>query len=44
LRKGKPLTAEDIEEIQKIKDQFNNNRKEYDFSHLDNIDSKNLFK
>lgn len=39
LRDGKPLTAENINEIQKIKDQFNNNRKEFNFSHLDTIDS-----
>lgn len=39
LRNGKPLTAENIKEIQKIKDQFNNKRKEFDFSHLDTIDS-----
>lgn len=37
LRDGKPLTAENIKEIQRIKDQFNNNRKEFDFSHLDTI-------
>jgi hypothetical protein len=39
LRNGKPLTTENIKEIQKIKDQFNNKRKEFDFSHLDIIDS-----
>ncbi len=39
LRNGKPLTAENIKEIQRIKDQFNNKRKEFDFSHLDTIDS-----
>lgn len=39
LRNGKPLTTENIKEIQKIKDQFNNNRKEFDFSHLNTIDS-----
>lgn len=39
LRNGKPLTDEDIEEIQKIKDQFNNKRKEFDFSHLNTIDN-----
>lgn len=39
LRNGKPLTAENIKEIQKIKDQFNSKRKEFDFSHLDTIDS-----
>lgn len=38
LRNGKPLTAEDIKEIQKIKDQFNSKRKQFDFSHLDAID------
>jgi hypothetical protein len=37
LRNGKPLTAENILEIQSIKAQFNNNRKKYDFSHLDSI-------
>lgn len=37
LRDGKPLTAENILEIQSIKAQFNNNRKKYDFSHLDSI-------
>lgn len=35
LRDGKPLTPENVLEIQKIKDQFNNKRKIYDFSHLD---------
>ena len=39
LRNGKPLTAENIKEIQKIKDQFNSKRKEFDFSHLNIIDS-----
>jgi hypothetical protein len=39
LRDGKPLTAENIKEIQKIKDQFNNKRKEFDFSHLDTLDN-----
>lgn len=39
LRNGKPLTAEDILEIQKIKAQFNNNRKQFDFSHLDSINN-----
>lgn len=38
LRDGKPLTAENILEIQKIKAQFNNNRKVFDFSHLDSLD------
>ena len=37
LREGKPLTAENILDIQKIKAQFNNNRKEFYFSHLDSI-------
>lgn len=37
LRDGKPLTAENILDIQNIKAQFNNNRKKYDFSHLDSI-------
>ena len=39
LRNGKPLTAENIKEIQKIKDQFNNNRKEFYFTHLDTINN-----
>jgi len=39
LRNGKPLTAENIKEIQKIKDQFNNKRKEFDFTHLDTINN-----
>ena len=39
LRNSKPLTTENVKEIQKIKDQFNNKRKEFDFSHLDIIDS-----
>jgi hypothetical protein len=39
LRDGKPLTAENIKEIQRIKDQFNNNRKEFDFSHLDTLNN-----
>lgn len=39
LRNGKPLTAENIKEIQKIKDQFNNKRKQFDFSHLDTLDN-----
>ena len=38
LRNGKPLNAENIKEIQKIKDQFNNNRKNLNFSNLDTID------
>lgn len=37
LRNGKPLTPESVLEILKIKAQFNNNRKVFDFSHLDNI-------
>jgi hypothetical protein len=37
LRAGKPLTAEGILEIEKIKAQFNNKRTEFDFSHLDSI-------
>ena len=36
-RKGKPLTAEDILEIQKIKNQFNKKRINFDFSHLESI-------
>ena len=35
LRGGKPL--ENILEIKSIKAQFNNNRKNYDFTHLDSI-------
>lgn len=35
LRKGKPLTAEGILEIEKIKAQFNKKRTKFDFSHLD---------
>jgi hypothetical protein len=37
LRAGKPLTIENITEIEKIKAQFNRNRTEFDFSHLDSI-------
>jgi hypothetical protein len=37
LRDGKPLTSENILEIEKIKAQFNNNRTVFDFSHLDSI-------
>ena len=37
LRAGKPLTAENILEIEKIKAQFNKNRKNLDFSHLESI-------
>jgi hypothetical protein len=39
LRNGKPLTPENIEDIQKIKDQINNNRKEFYFTHLDTINN-----
>lgn len=38
LRNGKPLTADNVKEIQKIKDQFNNNRKIFHFAHLDTMD------
>ena len=37
LRAGKPLTIENILEIEKVKAQFNRNRTEFDFSHLDSI-------
>jgi hypothetical protein len=37
LRAGKPLTAENILEIEKIKAQFNKNRNKFDFSHLESI-------
>jgi len=37
LRGGKPLTAENILEINKIKAQFNKNRKNFDFTHLESI-------
>jgi hypothetical protein len=37
LRDGKPLTVENILEIEKIKAQFNRKRIEFDFSHLDFI-------
>ena len=37
LRQGKPLTAENILEIQRVKGQFNNKRKNYDFSHLNTL-------
>ena len=37
MRNGKPLTPENIKDIQKIKDQINNNRKEFYFTHLDTI-------
>ena len=41
LRNGKPLTAENILEITKIKAQFNNKRKQFDslLTHLDSIDN-----
>lgn len=39
LRNGKPLTPENIKDIQKIKDQINNNRKEFYFTHLDTINN-----
>lgn len=35
IREGKPLTNENILEIQRIKAQFNKNRTNFDFSHLD---------
>lgn len=37
LRAGKPLTAEGILEIEKIKAQFNKKRSQFDFSHLNSI-------
>ena len=37
LRGGKPLTAEGILEIEKIKAQFNKKRTQFDFTHLDSI-------
>lgn len=37
LRAGKVLTAKEILEVKKIKDQFNSKRKLFDFSHLDNL-------
>lgn len=37
LRAGKPLTVEDMLEIEKIKAQFNKKRTEFDFSHLNSI-------
>ena len=37
LRAGKPLTVEDILEIEKIKAQFNKKRTQFYFSHLDSI-------
>ena len=39
LRNGKALTTENVKEIQKIKSQFNNKRKEFDFSHLNILDN-----
>jgi len=36
-RGGKPLNQEDILEIERIKAQFNNKRKLFDFSHLNNM-------
>lgn len=36
-RNSKPLSKEDIVEIEKIKSQFNNKRELFDFSHLNNI-------
>lgn len=37
LRDGKPLSQKEILEVEKIKAQFNNKRKTFDFSHLDNL-------
>ena len=37
IRDGKPLTNESILNIIKIKPQFYNNRKVYDFTHLDSL-------
>lgn len=37
LRGGKPLTEDNILEIEKIKAQFNNKRDKFDFSHLDSL-------
>jgi hypothetical protein len=37
LRAGKPLTQEEILEVERIKAQFNNKRKSFDFSHLESI-------
>lgn len=37
LRAGKMLTEKEISEVEKIKSQFNNKHKSFDFSHLDNI-------
>ncbi len=36
-RDSKPLSKEDIIEIEKIKSQFNSKRVSFDFSHLNNI-------
>lgn len=36
-RDGKPLSQEDIIEIERMKSQFNSKRKIFDFSHLDDI-------
>lgn len=36
-RNSKPLSKEDIVEIEKIKSQFNSKRELFDFSHLNNI-------
>ena len=35
--KGKSLNKEDLVKINKIKSQFNNKRKDFDFSHLNNL-------
>ena len=37
LRAGKVLTQKEISEVEMIKSQFNNKRKSFDFSHLDNL-------
>lgn len=37
LRDGKVLTQKEISEVERIKAQFNNKRKSFDFSHLENI-------
>lgn len=37
LRAGKVLTPKEISEVEKIKAQFNNKRKSFDFSHLINL-------
>lgn len=36
-RKGKPITPEEILEIERIKSQFNSKRTSFDFSHLNNL-------